>query len=69
MTSTSQKFSIEIKQAWVGLHLVLGVATAARFIHRLIPDPTLGKSINEILVAVVLALVSPGRILYAPLGR
>lgn len=56
MASTSQKLSIEIKQAWVGLHLVLGVAIAARFVHGLIPDPTLGKSISEILVAVVLGL-------------
>jgi len=56
MASTSQKFSIELKQAWAGLHLVLGVAIAARFIHGLIPDPTLSKSISEILVAVVLGL-------------
>jgi uncharacterized integral membrane protein (TIGR00698 family) len=46
----------ELRQAQVGLHLVLGVALAARFLHGLISDPTLNKSISEILVAVVLGL-------------
>ena len=46
----------EIKQGWVGLHLVLGVAIAARFLHGLILDPTLNKSISEILIAVFLGL-------------
>jgi len=46
----------ELKQGWVGLHLVLGVAIASRFIHALITNPTLYKSISEILVAVLLGL-------------
>jgi len=46
----------EFKQGWVGLHLVLGVAIAARFLHGLISDPTLNKSISEILLAVLLGL-------------
>lgn len=46
----------ELRQARVGLHLVLGVALVARFLHGLIPGPTLNKSISEILVAVSLGL-------------
>jgi len=46
----------ELKQGWVGLNLVLGVAIASRFIHGLISNPTLNKSISEILVAVLLGL-------------
>jgi uncharacterized integral membrane protein (TIGR00698 family) len=46
----------ELKLARVGLHLVLGVAIASRFIHGLITEPTLNKSVSEILVAVLLGL-------------
>lgn len=46
----------ELKQGWVGLNLVLGVAIGSRFIHGLISNPTLNKSISEILVAVLLGL-------------
>lgn len=49
-------FLSELKQGWVGLHLVLGVAIASRFIQGLITHPTLSKSISEILVAVLLGL-------------
>ncbi len=51
-----QDLFIELKQGWVGLNLVLGVAIASRFIHGLISNPTLNKSISEILVAVLLGL-------------
>jgi uncharacterized integral membrane protein (TIGR00698 family) len=51
-----QTILCEIKQGWVGLHLVLGVAIASRFIHGLIVNPTLNKSISEILIAVLLGL-------------
>jgi len=46
----------ELRQARVGLHLVLAVAIAARFLHGLIPNATLSKSISEILIAVLLGL-------------
>jgi uncharacterized integral membrane protein (TIGR00698 family) len=46
----------ELKQGWAGVHLVLGVAIASRFIHGLISNPLLNKSISEILVAVLLGL-------------
>jgi len=46
----------EFKLGWVGLNLVLGVAIASRFIHGLISNPTLNKSISEILIAVLLGL-------------
>lgn len=46
----------ELDQSWAGLHLVLGVAIASRFLHGLIANPTLSKSISEILVAVLLGL-------------
>jgi len=49
-------FRQEFKQSWVGLNLVLGVAIASRFFHGLISNPTLNKSISEILVAVLLGL-------------
>lgn len=51
-----QNLRYELKQGWVGINLVLGVAIAARFLHSLIPDPTLTKSISEILVAVIIGL-------------
>jgi uncharacterized integral membrane protein (TIGR00698 family) len=51
-----QTFIHELRQARVGLHLVLGVAIAARFLHGLIPNATLSKSISEILIAVLLGL-------------
>jgi uncharacterized integral membrane protein (TIGR00698 family) len=46
----------ELQQGWVGLHLVLGVAIVSRFIHDLISNPTLNKSISEILIAILLGL-------------
>jgi len=51
-----QDLGKEFKQGWAGLNLVLGVAIASRFIHGLISNPTLNKSISEILVAVLLGL-------------
>ena len=52
-----QSLRDELNQAWLGLVLVLGVAIASRFIHSLISDPTLSRSISEILVAVLLGLI------------
>ena len=49
-------FRQELEISWVGLNLVLGVAIASRFLHGLITNPTLNKSISEILVAVLLGL-------------
>lgn len=40
-----------------GVLLVLGVALGSRLLHGLIPDPTLQKSISEILIAVLLGLL------------
>ncbi len=51
-----QDLSSELKLGWVGLNIVLGVAIASRFIHGLISNPTLNKSISEILIAVLLGL-------------
>jgi len=59
MTSFNQSWQTlwhDLKLARVGLHLVLGVAIASRFIHGLISNPTLSKSVSEILVAVLLGL-------------
>lgn len=44
----------ESTAGWMGLHLVLGVAIVSRFLHGLIDQPVLSKSISEILVAVLL---------------
>jgi uncharacterized integral membrane protein (TIGR00698 family) len=46
----------EFKQGWVGLNLVLGVAIASRFIHNLITNSTLNRSISEVLIAILLGL-------------
>jgi len=46
----------EITSGWMGLHLVLGIALVSRFLHGLIDQPVLSKSISEILVAVLLGL-------------
>jgi len=46
----------EITGGWMGLHLVLGIAIVSRFLHGLIDQPVLSKSISEILVAVLLGL-------------
>jgi uncharacterized integral membrane protein (TIGR00698 family) len=54
-----QKLSVvknDVSQIWLGLHLVLGVAIAARFLHGLLPAGVLSKSISEILIAVMLGL-------------
>jgi uncharacterized integral membrane protein (TIGR00698 family) len=51
-----QKIGKEFVPARVGLHLVLGVAIASRFLHSLIGSPLLKTSVSEILVAVVLGL-------------
>lgn len=51
-----QKIGRELRPAWVGLNLVAGVAIAARFMHDWITNPTLNKTISEILIAVLLGL-------------
>lgn len=51
-----RKIGKEMRPAWTGLHLVLAVAIISRFLHGLIAQPTLSKSISEILIAVLLGL-------------
>ncbi len=51
-----RKIGREIRPAWAGLNLVLGVALVSRFFHNLIADPTLNRTISEVLVAVLLGL-------------
>ena len=46
----------EFLEARIGLHLVLGVAIAASFLHGLIQQPVLQKSISPILLAVIIGL-------------
>ena len=46
----------EFLEARIGLHLVLGVAIASTFLHGLIQQPLLQKSISQILLAVVIGL-------------
>lgn len=46
----------ELTSSWAGLHLVLGIAIASRFLHEQITQPVLSKSVSEILVAVLLGL-------------
>jgi uncharacterized integral membrane protein (TIGR00698 family) len=46
----------EITGGWMGLHLVLGIAIVSRYLHGLIEQPILSKSISEILIAILLGL-------------
>ena len=48
------KLKQEITGSWMGLHLFLGIAIVSLFLHGLINQPVLCKSISEILVAVLL---------------
>ncbi len=50
------KLKEEITNGWMGLHLVLGIAIVSRFLHGLIDQPILSKSISEILIAILLGL-------------
>ncbi|MBI3913189.1 MAG: putative sulfate exporter family transporter [Chloroflexi bacterium] len=54
--SEFKKIIQELAPASAGLHLVIGVALVARFLHGLIPAPTLSKSISEISIALLLGL-------------
>lgn len=56
LRSTFRCIQEDIKQIWLGLHLVLGVALTSRFLHGLLPAGVLSKSISEILIAVLLGL-------------
>ena len=46
----------ELKNGWMGLHLVLAVALLSRFLHGMISHPLFSKSISEVLVAILLGL-------------
>ncbi len=46
----------EIRQGWMGINLALAVAIISRYLHGLIAQPLLAKSISEILIAVLLGL-------------
>ncbi len=51
-----KKMGQEVGPAFLGLHLVVGVAAVSRYLHGFIPGPMLNKAISEVLVAVVLGL-------------
>jgi uncharacterized integral membrane protein (TIGR00698 family) len=51
-----RKIWLELEPAKTGLHLVLGVSIVSRFLHGLIANQLLSKSISEILVAVAIGL-------------
>lgn len=51
-----QTLRVELREGWVGLHLVLAVAIISRYLHTLISISTLNKAISEILIAVLLGL-------------
>jgi uncharacterized integral membrane protein (TIGR00698 family) len=51
-----KKIGQELRPAWIGLNLVIGAALLARFFHNSILDPTINKTISEILIAVFLGL-------------
>lgn len=49
-------FSQELRLAWPGLHLVVGVALVSRYLHGLFSGTLLGDAISEILIAILLGL-------------
>jgi uncharacterized integral membrane protein (TIGR00698 family) len=49
-------FSQEIRGAFLGLHLVLGVALVSRYLHGLLSGTLLGKAVSEILIAILIGL-------------
>ncbi len=49
-------FFQEIRLAWLGLHLVVGVALVSRYLHGLFSGTLLGEAISEILIAILLGL-------------
>lgn len=51
-----KKIGRELRPAWMGLNLVLGVTLLARFFHNSITEPTINRTISEILLAVILGL-------------
>lgn len=51
-----KKIGQELREGWMGLHLVLAIAIIARFAHGLIQQPLLSKTISEILLAVMIGL-------------
>lgn len=51
-----KKIGREAKAGWVGIILVAGVAFISRYFHTLITNPSINKTISEILIAVLLGL-------------
>lgn len=51
-----KKIGREFGPAFPGLHLVIAVAVVARFLHGLIPNPTLARGVSEVFLAVLLGL-------------
>jgi len=51
-----QQLRSEIKNAWPGLQLVIGVALVSRYLHSLLPQSAISKSISEILLAILIGL-------------
>ena len=49
-------FFQEIRLAWPGLHLVVGVALVSRYLHGLFSGTLLGDAVSEILIAILLGL-------------
>jgi uncharacterized integral membrane protein (TIGR00698 family) len=51
-----KQFTQNINAAWLGLHLVLGVAIVSRFLHGLLAGTILKSLVSEILIAILLGL-------------
>lgn len=51
-----RKIGREIRPALPGLHLVIAVAVAARYLHEIIPNATMARAISEVFIAVFLGL-------------
>ena len=46
----------EIRPALPGLYVAVAVAIAARFLHDLIPNPSMARAVSEVFIAVLLGL-------------
>jgi hypothetical protein len=51
------KIARESSPVLKGLLLAIGVAIAARLLHKLIPGPVFNKTISDVLIAVLLGLL------------
>lgn len=66
LRAKGERLTSDLKAAWPGLNLVLGVALVSRYLHSLLAGTLAGKVISEILIAILLGLYLRAMIGYNP---